>query len=64
MLKASSAAGFQKSMTLDEARALINSQIERGLENIPAEIITYYGLEAEYPELIAKIDREAELQRA
>jgi len=64
MLKASSAAGFQKSMTLDEACALINSQIERGLENIPAEIITYYGLEAEYPELIAKIDREAELQRA
>lgn len=50
-----------KGLTVDEARKLINEQIAQGLENIPAEIITIYGLEDEYPELIAKVDAEAAL---
>lgn len=49
----------QKNLTADEARRLINEQIAQGLENIPAEIITAYGFEDEYPELMAKVDREA-----
>lgn len=37
-----------------EARLLINQQIERGLIFTPAEVATAFGLEAEYPEIIAK----------
>jgi len=50
--------GQIKGLTLDEARSLINEHIARGLENIPGGIIRIYGLEAEYPELIAKLDAE------
>ena len=42
----------------EEGRKLIAEALERGAENIAAEIVTQFGLEAEYPELIAKVDAE------
>lgn len=51
-------------LTQTEIRELIDDHIKRGVENIAAEIVTIYGLENEYPDLIAKVDGDAAKLRA
>lgn len=46
-------------LTQEEIRGIIEDHLKRGFENIAAEIVTVYGLEDEYPDLIAKVDADA-----
>ena len=46
-------------VTVEQAREHIARFLAGGAENIAAEVVTIFGLEAEYPELIAKVDAEA-----